>query len=149
MSPDITPVPEVAEPVTIPIEEETPAAAKLEPGVENEPESVDVEPPIVESVEVDAAPDAKEVDPVVSHGIDSLPTLLFLNIGLLSRLISGRMNPPLRKVCAPYILYRKVLLISRRTCGREGRDRDRIHPRSPIRRTRCGARGVEPRGISR
>ena len=58
-------VPEVAAPA----EEETPAAAEPEPEVENKPESIDTEPPITEPVEVDATPEAKEVEPVVSHDL--------------------------------------------------------------------------------
>jgi len=93
----VTPVPEVMESVTIPVEEETPAPAEPEPEVENKPELVDTEPPIVESVEVDAT-----VEPTVSHRISSSSHQCFLtSICCHSRSILPRTNRILWKVCHP------------------------------------------------
>lgn len=72
------PVPEVMESVTVP-DEECPAPAEPEPEVESKPEPVDTEPPIAKPVEIDAIPDAEEVEPVVSHDFGSLPTSTVLN----------------------------------------------------------------------
>jgi len=59
--PHVNPVPGVMESVTV-LVKDAPAPAEPEPEVESK------------SVEVDATPDAKEVEPAVSQDIDSLPT---------------------------------------------------------------------------
>ena len=93
----MTPVPEVMEPVTVPVQEETPAPAEPEPKVESKHELVDTEPPIVESVEVDAT-----VEPTVSHRISSFSHQCFLtSICCHSRSILPRTNRIPWKVCHP------------------------------------------------
>lgn len=95
----MTPAPKVMEPVTIPVQEETLTPAEPEPElkVESKPELVDMEPPVVEPVEVDAT-----VEPTVSHQISSSSHECFLtSICCYSRSILPRTNRILWKVCHP------------------------------------------------